>query len=350
MIVRVIALTSAIFLFSAGLARAADDSRAMDAGKKAFDQGVAQFRKGDPEGARISFAQSYAAYPSVETLRNLAVAELNTDHVLEALAHFKQYAKDKAADPEFVKGHIPALIARCNQRVGHLRIEASADASVTVDQRPVRDLAEPVDVLPGEHVVDAHWGSSSDTKSVRVGAEQTVTVSFSAAAPATAVAQGPATVATPPSVAAPSPGAASSMPPAISSDQASPDRPRSTWWTTPHIWAVGLGGVALVGIAVGVGSYAAGQSNGDDANTLRNGPIGSCSQVPLSSGCAELQDKIDANKRDAAIAGVSFAIAGVAAAGAVGLLLFAEPRTPPAGSVRWVPTFGPGTAGVVGSF
>ena len=308
-----------------------DESRALEAAKKAFDAGVEQFRNGDNEGARILFAQSYAAFPAVETLRDLAVAELNSDHTLDAIGHFKQYARDRNANAEFVKTRLPAFLARCNQRLGHLRLSVAPEVAVSVDGRRVTDTTDILDVEPGDHVVEARQGPSSGrTQTVRVAAGQTLDVQL----PALTATSKPALGMTTP-------------PPKPLTTGAGGDT--TTWWTGDHVVAVSLVGVAVAGVAVGLGSTIAASNNQSDVNAIRASVSGgSCAQAP----CASIDDKLNAAHRDSTIGDVSFALAGAAALGAAGLLFLTGPRSVPerTGSLWWAPTIGPTSVGVVGSF
>jgi hypothetical protein len=313
-----------------------DESRALEAAKKAFDAGVEQFRKGDNEGARILFAQSYAAFPAVETLRDLAVAELNSDHTLDAIGHFKQYARDRNANAEFVKARLPAFLARCNQRLGHLRLSVAPEVAVRVDGRRVTDTTDILDVEPGEHIVD-QGPSSGRTQTVRVAAGQTLDVQLLTAL-TEAPTLGPGTTKPPPKLLTTG---------ATIHDGEGGDT--TTWWTGAHVVAVSLVGVAVTGVVVGVGSTLAASSNQSDVDAIRaSASGGSCAQAQ----CAAINDKIDAARRDSTIGDVSFALAGAAALGAAGLLILAEPRSAPVrtGSLWWTPTIGPASVGVVGSF
>jgi hypothetical protein len=312
-----------------------DESRALEAAKKAFDAGVEQFRNGDNEGARILFAQSYAAFPAVETLRDLAIAEFNSDHTLDAIGHFKQYARDRNANAEFVKARLPAFLARCNQRLGHLRLSVAPEVAVTVDRRRVTDTTDILDVEPGDHIVEARQGSSGRTQTVRVAAGQTLDVQLTALTEALTPALG--TTQPPP------------KPPTSAAIHDSEGGDTTTWWTGAHVVAVSLVGVAVVGGVVGLGSTIAASSNQSDVDTIRaSASGGSCAQAQ----CAAINDPIDAARRDSTIGDVSFVLAGAAALGAAGLLILAEPRSAPVrtGSLWWTPTIGPASVGVVGSF
>ena len=281
-----------------------DESRALEAAKKAFDAGVEQFRNGD-----------------------------NTDHTLDAIGHFKQYARDRNANADFVKARLPAFLARCNQRLGHLRLSVAPEVAVTVDRRRVTDASEILDVEPGDHIVEARQGPSSGrTQTVRVAAGQTLDVQLLTAL-----------------TAAPASALETTKPPTGAPIHDGEGGDTTTWWTGAHVAAVSLVGVAVAGGLVGLGSTIAASSNQSDVATIRASTSGgSCPQAQ----CAALNDKIDAARRDSTIGDVSFALAGAAALGAAGLLILTEPRSAPVrtGALWWTPTIGPASVGVLGSF
>jgi hypothetical protein len=313
----------------------ADDTRAIEEARRSFDLGIQQYRSGDAEGARISLTQSYATFPSNETLRDLAIAELESGHTLDALAHFKKYGRDSKADPDFVRSKLPGYIQLCNQHVGHLRVVGPADLVVTVDGRRVYDLREPVDVLPGEHTVATRTGEASAVQTVHVAATQTVDVELI----------GPS--------AAPRGEASEPSAPVLAASAPDPSSSASTWWTTPHVLAVGLGGVAVVGAVTGVALFVSASDKSDRASTLRAGvPTSACSLSSAPAACGELRDVVESGNRDSTLSTVSFVVAGGAAVGALGLLLLTDSRSAVrTGAVTWMPSaMPPSIAGLVGTF
>jgi hypothetical protein len=278
----------------------ADDTRAIEAARRSFDAGMAQYRSGDLDGARISLAQSFAAWPSVETLRNLAIAELNTDHVLDALAHFKMYVKDKNADPDFVKRKVGSFLSRCEERVGHLRVIAPPHAIVMVDQRQFEDLGEDIDVLPGTHTISAGAGDSREVKTVDVAAKQTADVRFQATTTAVA-----------------SPGAESDAALAPRAEGAG-RQPGGHTWTAKHGWVVALGAAAVVSAGVGLGFGLAANDNRSSIDGMQQGIDSSFCTMPANSGfCGRLRSMAEAQRNDAAVSNVAFGFAGALAVASV---------------------------------
>jgi hypothetical protein len=323
-----LALLLSVILASPAAWAAGDDSRAIEAGRKAFEAGVVQFDKRDYEGARILFAQSYGAFPAIDALRNLAIAELESDRPLEALRHFKQYALDSHADAEFVRTKLPAYLERCNQRVGHLRFAVPADTLVRVDRRPVVDATAVVDVARGDHAVELSHGAVQRALTVHVAEGQTLDVPLELPAPAPPPQATPA----PPHVEAPR--------------YVQPvGTPVGSWWTTGHTVAVVSAGVALAGLAVGVGAYISATNNSNNGDAIRSGlsDRAGCSQ------CADLNDEISAVRRDNIISATGFTIAGVAGALATVFLLVGDRRST-VGTIEWMPAVGPGGATILGRF
>ena len=320
-------------LFAAGPAWA-DDRRAIDAAKRSFEVGQDQYKRNDLEGARISFAQSYAAWPAIETLRLLAITELNTNHFVDALKHFKMYAKDKNADPQFVKDPLPEFIARCNTHVGHIRVTTSPGAIILVDGRRVYDLTEAVDVMPGDHTVGFR---GAPPRSVSVGALDFVELTMGA--PPAAVASAPASPETPPPV---------GLPRANHAEEGSTG---PGFWTARNEWAAGLGGAAVVSAAIGVGF-------GVDANSKRssfsnaNGAASGCNPTSTNGLCMNLMQTASTQRTDAYASQVALGLAGAFAVSAV-VVLVAWPHAGAKRGATWVaPSVGQGSGGLVagGSF
>lgn len=297
---------SAILLLAALLTSSstrADDARAVDVARKSFAAGMDQYRSGDLEGARIALAQSYAAWPSVETLRNLAIAELNTDHLIEALRHLKMYARDTNADRVFVKTKLPGFVNRCQRHLGRLRVVAASDAIVNVDGHRVEEPSEPIDVQPGRHTVAIRVGGLSEERSTEVAASQTVEVSFVGPGLAEPVEQ--AAVDAPDSPVTPQATAASR-------------RREGAFWTTRNVWVASLATAAVVSAGVGVGFGVAANGNRSAIDGMRAGSDPSlCASSGNATYCQTLRSAIGAQQTNATASNVAFGVAGALAAGTI---------------------------------
>jgi hypothetical protein len=308
-----------------------------------------QYRAGDLEGARLSLAQSYAAWPSLETLRNLAIAELNTEHVVEALRHFKTYARDKNADPAFVKTKLAAFIDRCEKRIGHVRVVSPGAARVTVDGRRVEDPGDDVEVLPGVHTVAAEIQGRVEARTLSVGPMRTIDVDFRTPAfvPPPALPTVPvatASSATPASPAGTPPAAAYAAP---------PDSTRSGFGTRNTV-VIALSAVALASAGVGLAFGVAANGNRSEVTSLSDGRDPSfCTAPSDATYCETLRSELSAQRSNAIASDVAFGLAGAFAVGAVVSLLAWPSPAPPAAARWWVqPSVGreSGSLLVAGSF
>src|SRR3954471_20606433 len=75
----------------------ADDAAVVEA-KARFEEGLALADAGKHEPARLKFQQAWTVFKAPAVLYNLARSEQLTGHDLEALEHFRQFAKVSATD------------------------------------------------------------------------------------------------------------------------------------------------------------------------------------------------------------------------------------------------------------
>jgi hypothetical protein len=320
----------------------ADDARSVEIARRTFETGMDQYRSGDLEGARISLAQSYDAWPSVETLRNLAITELNTDHVLDALKHFKLYARDKNADPEFVNTKLRRFLDRCERAVGHLRVRAPPDSRVSVDGHSVEDWSEAIDVLPGPHTIGLTAGNKSDERGVDVLATRTVEVNF--------LGPGPPAAAPPETTMVRSPVWTQRLE-GEEAVRSTPGKSLATFWTARNTWLVSLVAAAAATAGVGIGFGVAadnGRSAIDDMRASKDSSF--CTSPANADYCNRLRSAIDAQQRDATVSNVAFGVAGALAAGAV-VLWGVWPKAQPGQAAQWWvgPSVGGGSGALTAS-
>src|SRR5580698_10479557 len=104
-------LTAALLLGASASARA-DDDRANREAEARFKEGLARVKSKDYEAARLSFEQAYAVLHRPLILWNLALAEEKTARPLDALAHFRQVAREAAGDADRAgaQKHVDALL------------------------------------------------------------------------------------------------------------------------------------------------------------------------------------------------------------------------------------------------
>jgi tetratricopeptide (TPR) repeat protein len=325
----------------------------IDAARARFADGVAAYKTGKYEEARLSFQQSYALRPAPPTLRNLAATELKTGRYLEAARHFTTYLKTTKPSEidhrevvqkwlEEAKAHCAMLVVETN--VAGVEIDVDGE---TLGRTPLS--GDPWLVEPGEHVVKAHlsgYEDHSERQRLEVGRTTRISVALQpTGVPARVELPGDTTAPLPEKMArsplnrAREPGAESAVSPA-SAASAHPSR--------AAVAPLAIGGtITLAGLALGIAySVASNASERDHDALLANvpGPSPRCgSTTPYVSSCAEiakLGDRADAQR---SIATAGFVVAG--AAGAATLTYWLWPRRSASqGSV--VPLLSPNYVGV----
>jgi len=301
-------------------ARADDDARAREVACQDFKAGLEQLRDGDLEGARLSFTKSFATWPTIDTLRNLASAEAGTGHCIDALAHLREYSKSPDADRVFVQNRVPRLEERCNQQVGHLRIIAAVESSVTVDGRRVTDLQEPVRVRPGLHTIMAKTTGHEDARYVELQPGQTAELIFPASehpnSEPSSSHDGATHVAASHQVGVPS---ALGLP--VPRDR---QGTAGAFWNARRITGASIAGAGVALAAVGLAHFAQADEAQSDAKAIRAGlgPSG-CTVQPLPSSCGKLEADYSTQNSAMNTGRVLVTVGGAAAA--LGAVLFLWP-------------------------
>jgi hypothetical protein len=316
--------------------RADDDARARAVACQDFELGLEQLRGGDLEGARLSFTKSFATWPTIDTLRNLASAEAGTGHCIEALAHFREYSTSADADPVFLKNNLPHLEDGCNHQVGHLRIIAAGESSVTVDGRRVTNPQELIHLRPGLHAVTAKTTRYEDARYVDVQAGQTAELVFAASeypnvGPSSSH-EGGIAVTAPHQVTVPT----SSLERSERSD--SHLGASRAFWDARRITGASIAAAGVVSAAVGLAHLAQANSAQNDAKAIRAG-LGpsSCDVQPQPSSCGKLEADYSTQNSAVNTGRVLLTVGGVAAA--LGAVLFLWPSPREASATAVVPMF-----------
>jgi hypothetical protein len=318
----------------------ADEAAAEREAQARFDEGVTRVKAGNLEGARISFTQAYAVLHKPTILWNLALADEKTGHLLDALGHFKEFARglqsgDDRASAERHIGAITALTA-------HLDVTAPAGTQVVVDGASVgmAPLGDTVDVMPGRHHLEVHTTQGTKEADAEVGLGQLVHVSLMLPAEPAAVAAGP--------LGAPNLHDSVSPPVATASREgAGTEEAERNGPSTPRVIAVLLLGTGAVA-SVGLGAYFAVQSRND-----RDVADGFRSKYPSSSYCLQMSsdpctqwnDAVQAQGRDATRSYVFYVAGGVLAAGALATWFF-WPEGSKDPKLALTPAVGPQGAGL----
>jgi hypothetical protein len=267
-----------------------------------FKEGLRRHDRNDEEGARLSFLEAYAVLKRPNILFDLARAEQLTGHAVEALGHYKLFVKEpgvSAADIAVAQRHINEL----NGVTGHLQIDVSAGAEVSVDASTLAQkgpLQDVVDVSAGGHTCTARLGEQTKTLTVTARPGETVRVTIDVSPPA------------PPPVPV-EPIESATLPP--------PEPPRSHF--AKHFTVIGLDVAGLVALGLGVGYSLAAKSKSNDITSLQQGNSdSSCFGATNSSRCNQLSSDASAHRTDVGLT-AGFISAGVALflAGA-GVLVF----------------------------
>jgi hypothetical protein len=273
----------------------------------------------------------------------LALAEMHLGKLVEALGHLKVAVTAPGLTAE-QRAIVQQNFDDAYRATGHLAVRTTEGARVAVDGVVVEGAAPfdgPLDVLPGSRQLEARLAADVARAEVDALAGQVVQVDLPVPA-ARSETTGPSsgldarTSANRELVGAQAPGGPSRT---------------TTWWTAPHVGAVGLAAAGAAGLALGVYFEARSSGAASDAGSLRSILGGQCMGPAVSSGCAALRDKIAEVHTDETIADVAFAAGATAAVGAAVMLALAGPSAVvQTGSVQWTPQVAPGTAGVAGSF
>jgi len=327
---------------SPSLARA-DDPKSVQDAQARFDEGVTRAKQHDFEGARLAFTQAYAVLKKYDILFNLALSEEKSGHPLDALAHFKQLARDSQAsadDRVTSHKHVTELAAH----TGHIDVAAPPGAGIVVDGTTnvgTTPLAEPLDVQPGAHKVEARARDRSYTVTVNATAGDVVKANFLDLIPADAAM--PASAAT----SAPTSDAATTPAPQPPRDTATPETTHGSFWTPRTITVVALGGAAVVGLGAGIVFGAKAHSDSSHADTLR-ATIGSegCANS-ANPNCAQLASSVSSAHSESTASTVFYVAGGVLAAGAIATwFLWPKVTSGDGASAVVVPAVGRDGAGV----
>jgi tetratricopeptide (TPR) repeat protein len=332
----------AALVLAASSSAKADDDRANREAEARFKEGLARVKSKDFEAARLSFEQAYAVLHRPLILWNLALSEEKTSHPLEALGHFRQVAREAPSDADRASAqrHVDALLGEFSR----IDVQAPAGTVLALDGGGVAGtapLADPLDVMPGHHVVAATLaGGVAKSSEVEAVAGQVAHVSFVADPPAPVVAAMPAAA---PVAATPAPApAATDLPPP-------PDESTRRFWTPRTVSATVFAGAAVV-VGGAAAAFGIASQNNKSAVTGYKGKYPSDYCFPAAgkaapSDCGPWNDAVNAQNRDADISNALYFAAGALALGAV-VSWFFWPK-PGHTKAAWVlPEVGPQGAGV----
>jgi len=284
---RVLASTISIVLAVSPGAAAADTRT--DA-ETSYREGISRFLHGDFERARSALLQAYAGDPQPKYLWDLALAEVNSTHPVEALAHFRKFLSlPSATDDDRQRARKP--MAEAAAKTGHLVLAVPPGTALTVDGQDALIYDDrTIDVQPGSHTVEARQGANVLSKAVDVQAGETIPVEMHFEVPAP-----------PPPPPVPSQIAIPVLPPSTIDASGSPSSVR---WITAGIVA-GVGAAGLVGGAV----FFANANSEKSMAAVAGQSAGTCPQPPSTPQCTGLLSHANAQANDENM-GTGFLIAG----------------------------------------
>lgn len=321
-VVSCVVLSSALWLGAGALhAReggAPSSEAALAEGRARFEEGIALAERGEHDAAAVKFREVWRLVRSPNALFNLARSEQLAGDRIEALLHFREFLS--LEDPKITPRQRTLAahnIAELTKKVAHIDVVAAPGTRVLVDGQPVDgDLAEPIPVSPGEHVVSA----------VVEGKEISVRITCAAGTAARADLQRPRGI--PPRA-------------AHGSGASSAGGERSTLgWAVP----IGLGAAGLVAFGAGIAlSHVANGSK--DAYEALERP-GLCAD-PSSAACSEYQAQHRAASSERTAAIVSYVGGGALAAASVAAFLLWPKERASSPSVHVAPAVGAHGGGAV---
>jgi len=384
--VRCAALLLAVSALMGGsTARAEEKDAVTEMARRRFQEGVKFFDQKRYEEARGAFLQAYALKRHPALLLNLAQSEIRSGHPAEAARHFAGFLRESANPSALERSEAEKGLREARSKLARIQISAPSGAEVFVNGESVGQapIADPVDVAPGTHNIEARLGTKTASTSVSVVVSRlaAATVSFeSAPPPPPPVAEPPPSAAAPPSPQAPAeaePTAPAPEPPKepqAAKEKEEPAAPSSdeeregffTWVGNNELAYVGLGLTGIgVGVFIGFGLAAqrADENVASVAAQIREETVTQrltrtnvCAE-PVQDGflgaCNILSDNVAARDLDRTLATVGLVTAGVSAvATATAYLLTSGKSTSRRSGTQITPVAGPHQTGlaVVGTF
>ncbi len=131
-------------------------------------------KRGEFEKARALYAKALETSPSPAILFNLALAELNSDHGLDALRHFREYLRATDTEPAKVAIVRTDLLPKAVAATGHIRLlNSPACSTAFLDGHEIVSFPGGiVDVMPGRHFLSARTPDTGWAAEVTVAAGQ----------------------------------------------------------------------------------------------------------------------------------------------------------------------------------
>ncbi|MEZ4310795.1 MAG: PEGA domain-containing protein [Polyangiaceae bacterium] len=227
-------------------AQATAEGAVREEARAAYNQALADFRKGDYDSAYTGFleAERLQGAPQVPRIAgNLGRAELKLGKHRDGVAHLAFFLRHERGLDEQTVTEMSALLEQAKSRIGTLRVRVKqAGATISVDGSPVgtSPMEDDLYVNPGTHKIDVRTPTASETRELTLGAGGSETLLFDLPAPPLAE----------------KPGAKTSVPASAPAPIPLAKAPPLTPAATPPFPArtVVLGtGLALTAVALGAG-------------------------------------------------------------------------------------------------
>ena len=262
--------------------------------------------------ARLVFLQAYAIHPTSVVLWDLAVAEIKSDHSLDAAQHLQQYRKHPNAEPAKL-ARLKEYLQRVHARLGRIQIDAPDATSLTVDgSRMDWSVDEAVVLAPGEHDVVLTYGDQRQAQHVQLPAGLVTTLTLRATPPPPE-----------PNATTPSSSVLDRMPypdPGLSAET-----PRSSG-NLRTVTLIAGGSLTLASAVVGTVFTLKAASSSTNANDIGR-TLGPATCTEASARCDALAKANDDTQAAHRVAGVGYVAAGVFGAATVAtLLIWRTPR------------------------
>ncbi len=300
-----------------GTAASTADDRTTDADRAAdlFAQGKAAAQKSDWQTAFRLFQESWILNASYDTAANLGFTALKLKRHSDAARYLSYALRHFPTTGERTKrNELSRLLSVAKKQVTTVTIVVEpANAEILVNDTPRTDPGDPLFLDPGQHTIEARasgYESEKQTLTTTAGAERNLNIALKQSlAPA-------ALTAAPP----PAPASTAPPPPIDSTPAPTPDSASSGRSLVPAIVA---GGIAVVGLAAGIGFTLSANSKESKADDIRKatGPSG-CAPPATTPDCDRLSDLESSEDRHSTYGTIGFVVGGVAAATALGYLLW----------------------------
>lgn len=342
------------------------------------------------EEARGAFLQAYALKKHPALLLNLAQSEIRSGHPAEAARHFSAYLREAPNASQLERSEAEKGLREARAKLARVQVSAPVGAEIFIDGESVGQapIADPIDVLPGTHTVEARQGGKTASTSVSVMLSRlaAATLSFDAAPPPPAPPPAPAAPAAEPPAAAP-PTAPPAAEPELAPTPEPPKEPESSkpkeqpaapadsdeeresffsWVSHNELAYVGLG-VAGVGVGMFIGFGLAAQRADENVASVagqirsqtakerlnRSNVCAEPVQAGYAQACDVLSSNVDARDLDRTLATIGIVAAGIGAAATVTAYFATSGKSSTRrGGTHIAPVAGAGQTGLVvfGSF